>query len=155
MRIKTTTLSCLALAGLFGLVGCDLDVPDLNNPGLDELSENPTPSGVNAACTGLLIGNRAGTATANGYVSQLGILGRESYNFDAADPRYIGELLNGPLQPGSPFGGAFWTGPYANIRLGNIILDATESLEDFDAGQKAAIRGYVHTIMAMDLYRVM
>jgi len=154
MRIKTTTLSCLALAGLFGLVGCDLDVPDLNNPGLDELSENPTPSGVNAACTGLLIGNRAGTATANGYVSQLGILGRESYNFDAADPRYIGELLAGELQPGSPFGGAFWGGPYANIRLAEIVLDAVDRVAEFDGAPASAIKGFVHTIKALDLLRV-
>lgn len=154
MRKATSTLSSLALAGLIGLVGCDLDVPDLNNPGLDELSENPTPSGVAAACTGLIIGARAGTAAANGYVSQLGILGRESYNFDPADPRYVGELLAGELNGGSPFGGAFWAGPYANIRLAEIVLDAVEKVPEFDEATKNAIRGFVHTIKALDLLRV-
>lgn len=154
MRTTTSIFSSLALAGLIGLVGCDLDVPDLNNPGLDELVDNPTPSGVAAACTGLLIGNRAGTATANGYVSQLGILGRESYNFDAADPRYVGELLAGELQPGSPFGGAFWGGPYANIRLAEIILDAVDNVPEFDGEPSSAIKGFVHTIKALDLLRV-
>ncbi|HEU5057191.1 MAG TPA: RagB/SusD family nutrient uptake outer membrane protein [Kofleriaceae bacterium] len=150
----TSTLSCLALAGLFGLAACDLDVEDLNNPGLDELSENPTPSGIAAACTGLLIGNRAGTAAANGYVAQLGILGREAYNFDAADPRFVGELLAGPLNPGSPFGGNFWAAPYANIRLAEIILDGVDRVAEFDGAPASAIKGFVHTIKAMDLLRV-
>ena len=154
MRRMTSTLHCLALAGLFGLVGCDLDVEDLNNPGLDELSENPTPSGINAACTGLIIGNRAGTAAANGYVSQLGILGRESYNFDAADPRYVGELLAGPLNPGSPFGGNFWAAPYANIRLAEIILDGVDRVAEFDGAPASAIKGFVLTTKATDLLRV-
>ena len=151
---RSTSLACLALAGLCGLAGCDLDVEDLNNPGLDELSENPTPSGINAACTGLIIGNRAGTAAANGYVSQLGILGRESYNFDAADPRYVGELLAGPLNPGSPFGGNFWAAPYANIRLAEIILDGVDRVAEFEGEPASAIKGFVHTIKALDLLRV-
>jgi hypothetical protein len=150
----TSTLSCLALAGLFGLVGCDLDVEDLNNPGLDELSENPTPSGVSAACTGLLIGNRAGTAAANGYVAQLGILGREAYNFDAADPRFVGELLGGALNPASPFGGNFWAAPYGNIRIAEIVLDAVDRVAEFEGEQASAIKGFVHTIKALDLLRV-
>jgi len=154
MRTKTTTLSSLALAGLFGLVGCDLDVPDLNNPGLDELSENPTPSGVSAACTGLLIGNRAGIAAANGYVAQLGILGREAYNFDAADPRFVGELLAGELQPGSPFGGNFWGAPYANIRMAEIVLDAVDRVAEFDGEPASAIKGFVHTSKALALLEV-
>jgi starch-binding outer membrane protein, SusD/RagB family len=154
MRRITSTLSCLALAGLVGLAACDLDVEDLNNPGLDELSENPTPSGIAAACTGLLIGNRTGTAAANGYVSQLGILGRESYNFDAADPRYVGELLAGPLNPGSPFGGNFWAAPYANIRLAEIILDGVDQVAEFEGAPASAIKGFVHTIKALDLLRV-
>lgn len=144
----------LSLVALLGAAGCDLDVPDLNNPGIDDLVDNPNVSSVGAAATGLLIGNRAGTSGGNGYVSQLGTLGRESYNFDAADPRNIGELLQGQLQPGSPFGGNFWTAPYANIRLGNIILDAIDSVPDYSAEERSAIRGYVYTINSLDLLRV-
>ena len=153
--MRNRLLNCLlAAVGAFGVAACDLDVPDLNNPGIDELEENPTPSGISAAATGLLIGTRAGTAPANGFVSQTGILGRESYNFDAADPRYVGELLAGDLSPASPFGGAFWTGPYANIKLANIVLTATDAVAGFDAEQKDAIRGFTNTIKALDLLRV-
>jgi hypothetical protein len=140
-------LSAIALAA----AGCELDVPDLNNPGIDQLEDNPTRVTVAAASTGLLIGNRANTAQANGLVSQLGILGRESYNFDQADPRYIGELLQGPLNPGSPFGGNFWTLPYANIRVANIIERVAGEVPDFSAEEVSATVGFAKTIEAMDL----
>ena len=94
----------------FGMVvaaGCQsLDVGNLNAPALDDLLSNPTRGKLATAATGLLIGTRAGIAAQNGYVSLLGILGRESYNFDPADPRFVTEMMVGPLDGGSPaFGG--------------------------------------------------
>ncbi len=153
MKTTRTTILLPILVGL-AAGGCSLDVPDLNNPGIDSLENNPTPSAVEAACTGLIIGNRRNVAQENGYVMQLGILGREAYNFDQADPRYIDEMLKGKLNPGSPFGGNFWALPYANIKLGDIILDASQKVADFTAEDKAAITGFVKTIQALDLYEV-
>jgi hypothetical protein len=151
----------IATTGTLLAAGCSLDVPDLNNPGLDSLENHPTPTAVNAACTGLLIGIRnppVGVAIAaeNGYVMQLGILGREAYNFDSADPRYVGEMLAGNLNSGSPFGGQFWSGPYANMRLANIVLHAVDKLPAgaFSDEEKASITGFVDTIMAIDLLEV-
>jgi hypothetical protein len=155
MHIQTRSL--LALAGILtplALAACDLDVPDLNDPSLDDLRNHPTAISIGAACTGLLIGNRGNVAAEGGYVSQLGILGRESYNFDAADPRYIGELLAGDLSPGSPFGGNFWAGPYANIQLGNVILGALDKVSDLSNRDMSAIRGFTKTINALDLLQV-
>ena len=151
--MRTIGIFILA-ATLAAVPACDLDVPDLNNPGIGDLTENPTPSAVSAAATGLLIGNRRNHAAANGYVVQLGILGREAYNFDQADPRYVGELLQGTLNAGSPFGGNFWALPYANIRLANTILAALDKVAAFSDEQKAAIRGFTKTIMALDLLEV-
>ncbi len=154
------------IASLFTVVAasvsaCDFGVSDLNNPAIDELQESPTRAGVNAAATGLVFGHRFNVAAANGYVVQLGILGREAYNFDAADPRYIGELLAGSLQKGSPFGGAFWAPPYANIRLANIILSVVDKVDysemndaEADSRAKAGIKGFARTMIAMDLLRV-
>ena len=152
MRI-TKILFAIAIAAA-PLAACDLDVPDLNNPGIDQLEDNPTPSGVSAACTGLLIGNRGNVAQANGYVAQLGILGREAYNFDQADPRFIGELLQGELSRGSPFGGNFWALPYANIRLANIVLHAVDQVPDYTGEEVAAIKGFTKTMIAHDLLEV-
>jgi hypothetical protein len=157
MRLDSKKImSGLALAAFALLgVGCDLDVPDLNNPSLDDLENNPTQEGVAAACAGLLIGNRLGVGAANGFIVQMGILGREAYNFDGADPRFVSELLEGNLSPASPFGGAFWLGPYSNLRLADITQRAKENVTPaFDATQLAAISGWVKTMRALDLYRV-
>ena len=151
-----TRLLALSISGTLGVLAmpaCNLDVPDLNNPGLGELEDNPTAVSVAAACTGLLIGNRLGVGAENGYVDQLGILGREAYNFDTADPRYTGELIQGQLNPGGPFGGNFWQLPYANLRLASIILRAVDKVELSD-GEKSGIRGFTKTIEALDLLRV-
>lgn len=153
MRTIATILLASLLAAPLG--ACSLDVPDLNNPGIDDLENNPTPSAVAAACTGLLIGNRRNVAQSNGLVLQLGVLGREAYDFDAADPRYVGELIAGTLNPGSPFGGNFWAQPYANLRNGNIVLGAVDKVPDFSAADQAAIRGFTETIQALDLLEVM
>jgi starch-binding outer membrane protein, SusD/RagB family len=154
--MQMTRLVTLALGGVLALAvpACDLSVPDLNNPGLDELESNPTAVSVGAACTGLLIGNRGNVGAENGSVDQLGILGREAYNFDQADPRYVGELIQGPLNPGGPFGGNFWQLPYANLRLGAIILVAVDKVSELSDEQKSGIRGFTKTIAALDLLAV-
>ncbi|MBC7973384.1 MAG: RagB/SusD family nutrient uptake outer membrane protein [Myxococcales bacterium] len=154
--LRTHTLA-LALSGLIGslaLTACELEVPDLNNPALDQLENNPTAASISAACTGLLIGNRVNLAPQNGYVGQLGILGREAYSFDSADPRYTSELLQGSLSRSSPFGGAFWGAPYANIRLANIILKGVDKVADFTGEEKSAIQGFAHTMQALAFLQI-
>ncbi|HEX8107011.1 MAG TPA: RagB/SusD family nutrient uptake outer membrane protein [Kofleriaceae bacterium] len=154
-----TRLPGHALAAVLGaawLSACSLDVPDLNNPGIDTLQVHPDAVSIGAACTGLLIGNRSQIANEFGYVDELGIVGRESYNFDAADPRFVNELLAGPLSQASPLGGNFWQVPYANIRLANVILDALDKVPagDLDDSGKAGVRGFVHTMIALELLQV-
>lgn len=144
----------LGLGVVTALSGCDLDVPDLNNPPIDDLRDNPTRENVVAASIGLIVGHRGNVAAANGYVAQLGILGREAYNFDGADPRFIGELLKGELQKGSPFGGNFWTGPYANLHMGSLVLAGADAAAGFSDAERAGVRGFAQTVMALDLLRV-
>jgi starch-binding outer membrane protein, SusD/RagB family len=146
--------SALALAITPALGACDFEIGDLNNPSLEDLENNPTAASLGVACTGLIAGHRVATATANGYVVQLGILGREAYNFDTADPRYINELLVGTLAKGSPFGGAFWVAPYANIRLANIVVRGVDNVAEYSAEQRSAIKGFARTFIALDLLRV-
>src|ERR671914_2360139 len=91
----------------FPLAGCgELTVPDYNNPSIESLRGSPTPTTIAQAAQGMLIGSRTYMGAQNGYVSLLGIVGRESYNFDPADPRFITEMLIGPLDAGSPAFGA-------------------------------------------------
>jgi len=150
-RITALFALCASVAALSA---CGIDVPDLNNPPIEDLRDNPTRENVIAATTGLIIGQRGDVAAANGYVAQLGILGREAYNFDGADPRFIGELLAGPLQKGSPFGGNFWAGPYANLHLGSLVVAGADTAAGFSDSERAGVKGFAHTMMALDLLRV-
>lgn len=152
----TTKQLALALGGVIALAlaGCDLVIPDLNNPGLDQLQNTPTVVSINTAATGLLVGNRGAKSTTTGLVNQLGILGRESYDFDAADTRFVSELIQGNLSKASPFGGSFWAGNYANIKLANIILHGVDKVPEFSETNRAGIRGFAHTIIALELLTV-
>jgi hypothetical protein len=150
---QLTTTAAGIIAAL-AIAACDLDVPDLNSPGLGELQDTPTAALVNTACTGLFIGGRRNVAAETGYVVELGILGREAYNFDNATPLYVTELIAGTLNRGSPFGGNFWAGPYTNIRVANIILAGIDKVAEFSDHDKAAIRGFAHTMQAIDLLEV-
>lgn len=152
------TLRITALTGLLLASACNtLDVPDLDNPGQDQLEKNPTRALVLAAATGMLVGSRLGIEAQNGYVSELGILGRESYNFDPADPRFVTELLQGPLDGGSgAFGGNLFAAPYADIRIGNILLRALTRLPStaMTTEEVEATTGFVQTIQALDFLQV-
>jgi hypothetical protein len=133
----------------------DLVVPDYNNPGLDDLVNNPTPTKIAQASQGLLVGTRVGIGEQNGYISLLGIVGRESYNFDPADPRFITEMLVGPLDGGSPaFGGNLFASPYRNIRNANILLGAVDKVIGLSPAQKSAVQGFAKTIQALDYLNV-
>jgi len=151
-----TTKWLPVLLGLLATGGCNsLDVGNLNSPALDDLLTNPTRSKIALAATGLLIGTRTGVAAQNGYVSLLGILGRESYNFDPADPRFVTEMMVGPLDGGSPaFGGNLWANPYRNIRNANVLLIAVDRVPAMSDAEKEGVRGFTKTIQAFDFLKV-
>lgn len=140
-------------AGLTGPACDSLDVGDLNNPGLGGVEEHPTRDNVARLAVGMLIDAANDFAQSRGYVSLLGILGRESYNFDQSEPRLVTELLIGPLT-GGDIGANLWPLPYASIRTGNIILDAIERVPDMNAGEIEATIGYTQTMQALAFLRV-
>ena len=152
----TTPRIALALSGWLLFAACDFDVPDLNRPGLDQVLAKPTPAAVEAAATGLLAGSRADMAERIGYVSELGILGRESYVLSGSDDRFVTEMLNGAsLDPSTPnFGGNFWVVPYANIRNANLLLDSLPKVDGLTDGEKESMRGFAKTMMALDFLKI-
>lgn len=153
MRVTRTIAAVTVL--LLSSACKDLIVPDYNNTSLDDLTNNPTPTKIAQAAQGLMVGTRVGIGEQNGYVSLLGIVGRESYNFDPADPRFYTEMLVGPLDGGSPaFGGNLFAAPYRNIRNANILLGALNTVVGMTAAQKAAVEGYAKTIQALDYLNV-
>lgn len=153
MTRMTKALTAAALAAALLVGACDaFDATDLNNPGLDEFVNSPTPTSVNTAATGLLIGLRTSWGAQNGFIPLLAILGREGYNLDPADPRFVSEMLGGPLNGGSPaFGGNLWGQRYFNIRNENLLLAAVDKVVGLSDAEKEGIRGYAKTLMALDL----
>jgi hypothetical protein len=160
--MKTTITAIALVAFLVIATACsNLVAPDFNNPSIDDLQENPTRAGVIPAATGLLVGARDNIAEFNGYISLTGILGRESYNLDGADTRYVTQMYSGTvLDPGSPaLGGNLWALRYKNIRNANIVLNAVDALldappEGMTPTEKEATRGFAKTIQALDFLLV-
>ena len=156
LSIRATRLISAIAVMLLASACKDLVVPDYNNTSLDDLTNNPTPTKVAQSAQGLLVGTRVGIGEQNGYISLLGIVGRESYNFDPADPRFITEMLVGPLDGGSPaFGGNLFAAPYRNIRNANLLLGAVDKVVGLSASQKSAVQGFAKTIQALDYLNVL
>ncbi|MGH9205738.1 MAG: RagB/SusD family nutrient uptake outer membrane protein, partial [Acidimicrobiales bacterium] len=128
---------------------------------MDQTQNNPTRAGVLSLATGLQIGSRFGMGQQNGYVALLGITGEEIYNFDPADPRFITEMVFGPLDGGSPaFGGNLFAQQYANVRTAYIMLRAMGNLGNtppagMSPAEKEATLAYAQTMIAYDLLRAL
>ena len=148
MRLSPMRKAVLVVAAVT-LGACqEVTVPNYNNPNLESLTSNPTASNVNNAIVGLLISlrDRVGTEA-----SAMGILGKESYNLDQAEPRNVLGFLQGPIEPGGFVQDLSWTAGYRNLRQAAVVLAAVDKVQDFSPAQKEAIRGFVKTIMAMEL----
>ena len=145
-------LSSLALAlAVVGGAACDFQIANPNSP--DIIGPNPTRSEVAASATGLLIATRADVAD---WALDAGLLGREAYRFDGSDPRFTGEMMQGPLDPGSrAFGGDHWAEPYAAIRSANNLLAVIGTAAALTAEEQNAVRGYAHTLQAYNFLIVL
>jgi starch-binding outer membrane protein, SusD/RagB family len=147
MTTMRKVIFALAAASFAGACS-DVTVPNYNNPSLEQLTNTPTVGTVNTAIVGMTINLRGRVGTE---ASAMGILGKESYNLDQAEPRNVLSYLQGPIEPGGFVQDLSWTTGYRNLRQGATILDAVEKVAEYSAPQKEAIRGFVKTIMAMEL----
>jgi hypothetical protein len=149
--ITLTRLSRLAFAAILGLSACDYDIANPNSPNI--IAENPNRSEVAAAATGLLIATRSDVAD---WALKGGILGREAYRFDGSDPRFTGELMQGPLDAGSrAFGGNHWAEEYAAIRSANDLLRVLPTASALSAEEQSAVSGYAKTLQAYNFLIVL
>jgi hypothetical protein len=137
-----------AVAALIGLGACkEVTVPNLNSPNIEGLLNAPNAQTVNTTVAGLLVGWRANVST---WATTLGIFGREVYNLDIAEPRFVLAWLIGPLEPGGFGTDMGWTTSYRNLRTAATVLDAVDRVPDYTAAQKAAVRGFVKTVIAQE-----
>lgn len=137
----------VAAAALSALVACkEVVVPNYNSPNVDQLLNAPKAAVVNTTALGLLVGARA---VIGGYASQLGVYGRESYNLDVADARFVLSWLAQPLTPGGFGTDLGWSATYRQVLTAQTILDIVDKVPDYSAPQKDAVKGYAKTFMAM------
>jgi hypothetical protein len=145
-------LSCLALVALVAVTGsCSFDISNPNSPNI--IGENPNRSEVAATANGILIATRADMGD---WALDGGIFGREAYRFDGSDPRFTGELMQGPLDPGSgAFGGDHWAEEYGAIRTANDLLAVIGTATALTAEEQSAVTGFAHTLQAYNFLIVL
>lgn len=138
------TIIALTLMGALAVSACEFNLTDPNNP--PPIGPNATPDQVKSAAVGLLVALRVDVTR---WVLNNGILGREAYRLDTADPRFTTELLAGPLDPSNDaFGGGQWAAEFRAIQSGYAILNVIGSAQ-LPADQQDAVRGFVHTMQAV------
>jgi hypothetical protein len=131
--------------------GCSFDISNPNTP--DVIGPDPTRSQVAATANGILIATRSDMGD---WALDGGIFGREAYRFDGSDPRFTGELMQGPLDPGSrAFGGDHWAEEYTAIRTANDLLAVIPTATALTAEEQSATTGFAHTFQAYNLLIVL
>jgi len=121
-------------------------VPNYNQPTVEEASKDP--SALQLLATGLLSQLRGPTT---GFVSDVGIFGRESFNYFPTDGRSHTHYVFGPGPldySGFAAGGGIWNAGYNNGR--NIFNFLTSvAVAPISAAQRDAAEGFAKTIEAL------
>jgi hypothetical protein len=139
------THALLLLAAL-GTGACSFDL-NTNPNAPDAIGENPSRAEISATANGMLLALRPDISD---FPLDMGIIGREVYRFDVADPRFTGELLAGAIDPGTTaFGGDHWAEEFNAIRGGNNLLAVLPTAQALSAEEQSATSGYVKTIQAL------
>ncbi len=139
------------LLTFFSAGACNYDITNPNSP--DVIGPNPSAAQVGAAVNGILIATRQDVAD---WALDGAIFGREAYRIDPADPRFVQEMMQGPLDPGSrAFGGDHWLEPYSAIRSANDLLAVIGTASALSAEQQGAVSGFAHTLQAYNFIIVL
>lgn len=137
-RFSAGLLLVLAV-GLFAPACDSLDVTDPNAP-------NPNDVTLQSLVSGIEGGMRADLFV---YLVVSGVLGREAYNFDPADPRWVEELFEGPLDPGGFLVLRPWSSRYRVIRNALTLRERVES--ELSGGGQQATLGFINTVIGYQL----
>jgi hypothetical protein len=144
---KTTIVTRLAVLGLLLSVsvffGCEaLDFTNPNAPALDSAS-------IQTLVTGIETDMRTELDI---YIQATMTLGREGYFFEPADPRFTGELLFGPVDPGGFLSERPWSNRYRVVAISNELL---KRVVDLSGEAPAGIEAYARTMRAYNLLMIL
>ncbi len=151
LRRALTFSGVLAVGMGTFLAACNSDkllIPNENSATPPTITGDLT-TGLQLLATGILLRDRAGLG---GFISDLGLLGRESFNYFPTDGRTTQHYLNqNPLDP-SGFAQGGFANRYASLRnifnFKNVIAGAGAGLS---AAQKEAALGYAETFEGLEL----
>jgi len=145
---RTNPVSYLARLGLIFIfllfVGCEsLDFPNPNAPDLNSANIQTLASGVESEMREEL----------DIYIQATITLGREGYFWEPADPRFTGELIFGPVDPGGFLSERPWSARYRVVAICNELLSRAADVSD--AAQRAGVEGFAKTMRAYQLLIVL
>lgn len=148
-----------ASVGILLLVtGCDGNlvgsekVTDPNNPSVQQVMQNASKPEVQNVITGLELRNRQ---YAGGLIPLLGSFGREVWQFDSIEGRFLTEWLgidgNAEEDPAFFGSGSAYDTPYAAVQQANLLLQVVENTDNLNEQEKNGVRGFAKTIQAYQL----
>lgn len=140
----------LALSALVALGACSADrlnVPSFNDPAVGP-SDRPLLQNL---ASGILAEQRGGMA---GLISNVGIFGRESYNYTGSEPRNVTLFLTTFPLDNSGFTNGQWDPRFRNIRNALNLIGIADGAAFLSDGEKNAVRGFANTMRALDLFYV-
>jgi hypothetical protein len=144
-------VSAALLLTVFSAGACNYDISNPNSP--DVIGSNPSAAQVGAAVNGILIATRQDVAD---WALDGAIFGREAYRIDPADPRFVQEMMQGPLDPGSrAFGGDHWLEEYSAIRSANDLLAVIGTATALSPEQQSAVSGFARTFQAYNFILIL
>lgn len=147
----TRRFAALAAAATL-LAGCSADrlnIPNYNEASSDQPVDRPLLQNL---ASGMLAEQRGGLV---GLVSNVGILGRESYLYTSSEPRNTTLFLGTFPLDNSGFTNGQWDPRFRNARNAIQLVRAATGAAFLSDGEKNAVRGFANTLRALDFYYVL
>ena len=143
---RSVVARILSCAALVPLCSCHEDpIPQFNAPTIESIGSRPSAAQVQTLATGLALGLRADFGA---YQFITNALGRDIGLFDP-ESRFVTQTLYNTVDAAGFIGSNLFINHYRNIRAANVLLPAIDGTT-FNDAQKAALRGLVHSIKAVD-----
>ena len=159
MRISIKrAAAATAAAGTLALAaacGDPTSVPNLNSTPASLISGGLTPSTLQLLTTGVVNNDRGNVSFR--YLVFGETLGRDIYNIDPAESRFITNLVGSRISTTNFIGAGAWGGFYTNIlTIKTALSNLTQKplTDSLSAQQIAITRGFLNTYRALELYDV-
>ncbi|HEU5290532.1 MAG TPA: hypothetical protein VFU05_07830, partial [Cyclobacteriaceae bacterium] len=148
--MKKLSIQFAILLSVIFTFSCEIDEPvNPNQPNLygpGGVLEDPTRGKLNE----LVIGTLASVSTQIGVLYDVaGIIGRDIYRFDTADPRYVGDLMGtGNLDNSAFYTNNSYAQRYASIKTCNVIIEAGPNTPGLSTAELNGYQAFAKTFKA-------